>query len=372
MVSGRSARSEDGMSVRDANPSWRDSSPGTRSRSIVVISMAPSHLPSSAPRRRRRVTPQQYRRRRVLAAVVLVIAVLVVWGLGSALFGSDGSTAATSPPANSADGGSAASGGSVGSSGSSPDATIAAGGSATPTEPATTATPTTAGVPSTENPIKLYIAGDSDAGTFAPYLQTLLNRTKMVATTLDYKVSSGLARPDFFDWPAHFATKLPEIEPAIVIVTFGGNDSQGLTNGSGTFIASQPKGDAAADAAWRTEYAKRVGAVMDALTAGGRTLIWVGIPNDNNPDVTARLQVQDQVVREQVAAHPGVAFIDTWALFSGRNGGWADYVIDPRDGLGKEVRAADGFHLNQNGAEILALKIDDAINADLTARGAAL
>ena len=218
----------------------------------------------------------------------------------------------------------------------------------------------------------LYIAGDSDAGTFGPYLHKLMDQTGIVDTTLDYKVSSGLSRPDFFDWPAHFASELPKVGPAIVVVTFGGNDSQGLTNGTGTFVASQPTGDAARDAAWRAEYGKRVGAAMDTLTAGGRTLIWVGIPNDDNPDVTARLQVQDQVVREQVAAHPGVVFVDTWALFSGRNGGWADYVIDPRDGLGKEVRASDGFHLNQAGAEILALKIDDAINADLEARGAAL
>jgi uncharacterized protein len=304
---------------------------------------------------------------------VVVVAVLAAWGIGSALFGSDGSTSATSPldttrlGVGSGDTTLPAANGAAGAS----TATAATGGVPV-TEPATTAVPTTAGVPTTDNPIKLYIAGDSDAGTFAPYLQSLLDTSKLVATTLDYKVSSGLARPDFFDWPAHFASKIPEVGPAIVVVTFGGNDSQGLTNGSGTFVANQPKGDAAADAGWRAEYAKRVGAVMDALAADGRTLIWVGVPNDDNPDVTARLQVQDQVVRDQVAAHPGVVFVDTWALFSGRNGGWADFVIDPRDGLGKEVRASDGFHLNQTGAEILALKIDEAINADLVARGAQL
>ena len=39
------------------------------------------------------------------------------------------------------------------------------------------------------------------------------------------------------------------------------------------------------------------------------------------------------------ATHPGVVFIDTWQIFSGRNGGWADFVVDPRDGQGKPVRA---------------------------------
>jgi uncharacterized protein len=47
-------------------------------------------------------------------------------------------------------------------------------------------------------------------------------------------------------------------------------------------------------------------------------------------------------------------------------------VVDPRDGKGKDVRASDGFHLNENGAEILALDIADVIRDDLEARGADL
>ena len=101
---------------------------------------------------------------------------------------------------------------------------------------------------------------------------------------------------------------------------------------------------------------------MDLLAADGRTVVWVGIPNDDNPDVTARLEVQDDAVRAAVAARPGVVFVDTWARFSSGNGGWAEYVVDPRDGTGKDVRAEDGFHLNENGAEILALDIAELIN----------
>ena len=82
------------------------------------------------------------------------------------------------------------------------------------------------------------IVGDSDAGTFAPYLEMLLDETGLVDVELDYVVSSGLARPDFHDWPAHLRDTLATSDPDIVIVTFGGNDAQGLTepcpNGAGT------------------------------------------------------------------------------------------------------------------------------------------
>ncbi|MDP2291877.1 MAG: GDSL-type esterase/lipase family protein [Actinomycetota bacterium] len=225
-------------------------------------------------------------------------------------------------------------------------------------------------VPSAADPAEVLILGDSDAGTFGPYLKSLLDDTGIVTTELDYKTSSGLSRPDFFDWPAHMRSIVPQVNPDIVIATFGGNDAQGLRNIDESWAV--PREPTADDAEWREEYGRRVGEVMDYLSDGNRTLIWVGIPNDDNPDVTARMQVQDEVVRAEAAERPDVVFIDTWARFSGRNGGWAEFVVDPRDGEGKDVRADDGFHLNENGAEILALDIADAVRLDLRARGAAI
>jgi hypothetical protein len=227
--------------------------------------------------------------------------------------------------------------------------------------------PETTGPATPENPAKVFIVGDSDAGTFGPYLQTLLDGTGVVTTELDYKVSSGLARPDFFDWPAEIDAKLPEVDPDIVVATFGGNDAQGLSVANGDFIVGDP---VANEAEWVAEYSERAGAVMDQLLADGRTVIWVGIPNDDNPDVTARMAIQDKAARAAAAERPGVIFIDTWKRFSGRTGGWAEFVIDPRDGEGKDVRADDGFHLNQTGAEILAIDIAQAIRDTLRADGA--
>jgi hypothetical protein len=111
---------------------------------------------------------------------------------------------------------------------------------------------------------------------------------------------------------------------------------------------------------------------MDYLSSEGRTLVWVGIPNDDSPDVTLRLRVQDETVRAEAAKRPQVKFIDTWNRFSGREGGWAEFVIDPRDNQAKDVRAEDGFHLNIVGAEILALDIAEVVVGDLRVRGAAI
>ncbi len=241
------------------------------------------------------------------------------------------------------------------------------------TEPAITqpvdTQPVDTGPASAENPATVFIVGDSDAGTFGPYLQTLLDGTGVVETQLDYKVSSGLARPDFFDWPAEIDRKLPEVNPDIVVATFGGNDANILRDAAGNDLFGYPESD---PEGWSEEYQQRVGAVMDQLMEGGRTLIWVGIPNDDNPEVTARMAIQDQAAKAAAAERPDVIFIDTWKRFSGRDGNWAEFVIDPRDGEGKDVRADDGFHLNTNGAEILALDIAQAIRDTLRAQGTAI
>jgi hypothetical protein len=262
----------------------------------------------------------------------------------------DGLVAATLPDGTSADE-------------AEPDNSITEPVDTEPAEPANT------GPPSASNKAKVYIVGDSDAGTFGPYLQQLVDGTAIAETELNYKVSSGLARPDFYNWPAELAAALPDADPDIVVATFGGNDSQGLSafQDELQFVVGDP---VANEAEWSTEYTKRAGDVMDLLLEGGRTVIWVGIPNDDNPDVTAKLAIQDRAAKAAAEARPDVIFVDTWARFSGRDGNWAEFVIDPRDGVGKDVRADDGFHLNTNGAEILALDIAQVIRDDLRARGA--
>ena len=313
---------------------------------------------SAPPRSRRRHSRRRYALRRLGAlAVVVIVGFGAVRAVGALLGGGDGvaDADATAVP-------------------DAVDAAVGVPGDTVPgagveTVPVSTVVdePESTGPPSTDNPSKVFIVGDSDAGTFGPYLQTLLDGTGVVTTELDYKVSSGLARPDFFDWPAEIDAQLPAVDPDIVVATFGGNDAQGLADESGEFIIGDPVAD---EAEWVAEYQKRAGAVMDQLLADGRTVIWVGIPNDDNPEVTARMAIQDRAAKAAAAERPEVIFIDTWKRFSGRDGGWAEFVIDPRDGQGKDVRADDGFHLNQNGAEILAIDIAQAIRDTLREQGA--
>lgn len=218
------------------------------------------------------------------------------------------------------------------------------------TQPPASAVPTTTvWTPTSVDRARVLIVGDSDAGAFGPALQQRLDPTGVVDTALDYKVSSGLSRPDFFDWPARLRQQLSAIDPHVVVVTFGGNDAQDL--------AVDGRSVPVADPTWTEVYRERVREVLDLMLVGDRHVVWVGIPNASSPSFTKRLVVQRDAVVAELDAHPErdrLHYVDTWARFSGHSGGYADYIVDPRDGVGKKVRAADGFHLNMNGAAILA------------------
>ena len=174
---------------------------------------------SNPPSPRRRHSRRRYAVRRAVAlGLLLAVGFVVVRAVASMAGGdegvvdADGSTVVDIAPAASA-------AADVTTEGSAPVDTASVDTMAV--EPEST------GPPSVDNPSKVFIVGDSDAGTFGPYLQTLLDGTGIVTTELDYKVSSGLARPDFYDWPAEIDAKLPTVDPDIVVATFGGNDAQG-------------------------------------------------------------------------------------------------------------------------------------------------
>lgn len=219
------------------------------------------------------------------------------------------------------------------------------------------------GPPTAADPARVLILGDSDAGTFGPYLMELLDTNGVTESELFYKVSSGLSRPDFFDWPAEIQRQTASVDPDIVVVTFGGNDAQDLVIDGRAYPVSTDE--------WQAEYGRRVAEAIDLLTGDGRTLVWVGIPNAKSEEFTKRLEILRDVTLAELEKHPDdVVYIDTWDRFDGLSGGYADFVVDPRDGRGKNVRADDGFHLNVTGAEILALDIAQAVEDELRRRGA--
>ncbi len=156
----------------------------------------------------------------------------------------------------------------------------------------------------------------------------------------DYKISSGLMRPDFFDWPAYLAAEMARYDPDVVVFMVGANDANQVRSAE--------------------VYAERVGAVMDLLWRPGRVVVWVGQPNMGRPDLAASVPRINAIFQEQAALRPWVLYLDTWALTSTPAGAYAE-ALPNAEGVLEVIRVSDGVHFTPAGGRRLALAVIAAL-----------
>lgn len=200
--------------------------------------------------------------------------------------------------------------------------------------------------PTAADPLRLWVGGDSVAGFLCYEMAAIAQSDHTIGVRTHFEISTGLSRPDYYDWPAHLEQDMTTINPRVVVLLLGANDDQPLrTPGGGVSDFATPR--------WIAEYSRRVGEVMDRLRHEGRLVIWVGLPVMRAPDFNARMGVIDDVDRRQAERRPGVLFLDSRPLFSDARGAYAAYLPDDTGAL-TLMRAPDGVHLSPQGGMRLA------------------
>jgi hypothetical protein len=207
-------------------------------------------------------------------------------------------------------------------------------------------------VPSPDEPLKLWVGGDSLAIRFGESLVRQAIDTGVIEAELDARISTGLARPDYFNWPAELEKVNAEVDPDVMVVLFGSNDSQGLVDPAGDVYGAHSEG-------WRREYARRVGAAMELLAEPDRLVLWVGLPPMRDGDFSQRLADINSIYQSAAAAQDGVIYLDIWPLFSDAEGQYVAYSEEPGDA--RLVREPDGVHMTRAGGDILADAVMSAI-----------
>ncbi|MCB0992276.1 MAG: DUF459 domain-containing protein [Acidimicrobiales bacterium] len=248
------------------------------------------------------------------------------------------------------------------SSTSSPDGSNggATTGSTAPQEAATTTTTSTTTtttvpprVPTAESPLDVWVGGDSMAQVFGESFVRMASDSGVISPELDYRISTGLTRPDFFNWPSHFAEIISDGGPEVMVVIFGANDAQGMELSTGVF---QPFEDE-----WVAEYSSRVGFTMNQLTEGSdRLVIWVGQPVMRSADFDARMDRLNEIYRSQAQAYERVVYMDTRDLFANGSGQYEAYLT-ALDGELRNMRQQDGVHLSRPGGDLLADAVLDLL-----------
>ncbi len=209
--------------------------------------------------------------------------------------------------------------------------------------------------PTADDPLRLYIGGDSVVRDAGESFLRLAADDKGLRTALHYEIATGLSRPDVFDWPSTLVGDAAALHPEVALLMFGGNDAQGIVGPDGeVFGQVDSRG-------WRAEYGRRVGGVMDALQADDRIIFWIGQPPMRDAGFDRRITVINEVVEAEAADRPWVTFVDTAAVLGGPDGGYVDRL----PGIDEDLRQDDGIHLSRAGADLLAQHLLSLIAEEL-------
>ena len=162
-----------------------------------------------------------------------------------------------------------------------------------------------------------------------------------------YKVSSGLANPGFFDWPAEMKDLALRFQPDVTVMMFGNNDHVPMTVGGKQVDPLTPE--------WLAEYHARVETMAGTAVGAGSKLIWIGMPimRSDKFSLTARTfnQVYSAVCKDQ-----GYWYVDAYRLFSNKDGKYAPYLPNASGKL-QSMRENDGAHLSGAGGDRVAREV---------------
>jgi len=209
---------------------------------------------------------------------------------------------------------------------------------------------------SPEAPLVVWAGGDS-LGEYVGGQLLYQNTPGYPAdVTLDYHISTGLARPDFFDWPRRLADAnglVPRPEAFVFMV--GGNDDQNMSTigADGTTTVYE-----FASPLWRAEYRRRVATIMDATQSDSSHLFWIGLPPMRDDQRSVLASAVNQAVATEASQRPWVTFVDIEDLFLDESGAYARRLENP-DGDLTTVRAPDGVHVTAAGSEWITAVIWD-------------
>jgi hypothetical protein len=214
--------------------------------------------------------------------------------------------------------------------------------------------------------LRLWIAGDSLVITPGYSIVRAAGGSPVIQSVggIDGHIATGLTRPDVFNWFNELTTQVKTLRPNVVVLDFGANDNHDYMTG----LADGVSVGAFASPEWVKEYRRRVGAVMDTVNRAGGVVVWIGLPIARSPTETQEFDKINAIVLQEAKLRPRkVIFIDTYAMFAGDDGGFAEYLENDKGDTVK-VRAGDGVHFETAGGDIIAREVLKQLNLrfDLT------
>ncbi|MFH0792154.1 MAG: DUF459 domain-containing protein [bacterium] len=208
-------------------------------------------------------------------------------------------------------------------------------------------------------PFNILIVGDSFiAEGFGPLLEKELLNYENTTIVRHGVYSTGLSRPDYFNWQDELNKLIDSVKPNIVIVMFGANDAQDIKDVNGKTLVHY------GDDNWNDIYGKNVATFLDILKDNKVFALWIGNPIARDEYYRTKIENLNSVFEKTVKRYDNAIFLSTWNTLADKNGNYTAYLPGKNDKV-YLARASDGIHATQFGALFIVDEVITALNKNL-------
>ncbi len=197
-----------------------------------------------------------------------------------------------------------------------------------------------------EQGVRVLFAGDSLMEKLGPQLQEPLTRhLNWVCLPIGRK-STGLCRPDFYNWPAVLREKLQDFRPHLVVMWVGTNDNQNVY-GEKTGGLLTP--------AWKKAYYRKMLEIITLCQQFHARLILMGPPAVGDARVDEELK-HINLLMQRVCHHHRVPYLNVRSILADRQGGYIQHFSN-RQGEPVAIRTKDHVHITDAGNNLVIRKL---------------
>lgn len=179
--------------------------------------------------------------------------------------------------------------------------------------------------------------------SLGPQLRTELSGFSNLTFIPIGKSSTGLARPDFYDWPRVLEEHLRSDRPQLVVMWVGTNDSQPIYN--------MPGAGEVGSRAWQAAYQSKIAEIVRLSRSYGAYFVLMGPPVLRSTKTDEKLAMINKLM-QRVCKRAGVPFIDTRVALADAKGRYCPQARMP-DGSMVPIRTPDGVHITAAGNRIV-------------------
>ena len=193
-------------------------------------------------------------------------------------------------------------------------------------------------------PVRILLTGDSLMAGLGPHMKREMAGYRNITLIPIGKGSTGLSRPDFYDWPSALKENLRKHRPHIVIMWIGTNDVA-------TSIYNVPGTEVPCSETWMRAYANKIYEIAKICQQYKARLIFMSPPVMDRPRWDAKLE-KITVLMSYMCKRYRLGFINTRSIFSDWKGEYTHTKRIP-GGSTSAIRTNDHIHITPDGYKLV-------------------